>query len=87
MNEIHLETAPTAYKQACPICYSEAFVKRNGSNNPRKIRHLAVFGKKSYLCVPSIRMVCSCCQIGFVWTYGFVGPKRSGTTAFFVPKV
>lgn len=42
----------------------------------RRIRHLAVFGKKTYLHVPSIRMYCTRCEVGFVWTYEFVGPKQ-----------
>lgn len=82
MNEIHLEATPVAYKQACPQCCSEQSVKRNGSNDPRKIRHLAIFSKKSYLHVPSIRLVCSCCQIGFVWSYDFVGPKQRYSRLF-----
>lgn len=81
-NEVHLEATPVAYKQACPLCHSEQAVKRNGSNSPRKIRHLAVFGKKSYLHVPSIRLECSCCQIGFVWVYDFVGSKERYSRLF-----
>ncbi|MEK5400528.1 hypothetical protein MHB64_33030 [Paenibacillus sp. FSL K6-2859] len=26
--EVHLEASPVAYKQPCPICYSEKAVKR-----------------------------------------------------------
>nr|WP_234399852.1 transposase family protein [Paenibacillus popilliae] len=63
---------PVTYKQPCPVCHSEQDVKRDGSNKPRKIRHLAVFGRKSYLHVPSIRLACSRCKVGFVWSYEFV---------------
>jgi len=81
-NEIHLEATPVAYKQACLICDSDEFVTRDGRNNPRKIRHLAIFEKKSYLHVPSIRLVCSHCRIGFVWIYDFVGPKQRYSRLF-----
>lgn len=80
--EVHLEGAPVAYKQPCPLCDSEQHVKRDGRNKPRKIRHLSIFGKISYLHVPSIRLACTHCQIGFVWTYHFVGPKQRYSWAF-----
>lgn len=72
--EVHLDAPPVAYKQPCPICDSEQDVKRDGRNKPRKIRHLSIFGRKSYLLVPSLRLACTRCQISFVWTYDFVGP-------------
>lgn len=74
--EVHLEAAPVAYKQPCPLCHSEAAVKRDGRNSARQIRHLSIFGKKSYLHVPAIRMICTKCRIRFVWNYTFVGPKQ-----------
>ncbi|WP_431523313.1 transposase family protein [Paenibacillus amylolyticus] len=33
----------------------------NGHNLPRKIRYLNLLGKKCYLVVPSLRLVCSHC--------------------------
>jgi transposase len=62
--------------QCCSICHSKENVIRKGSNNPRVVRHLAVFEKKTYLHVPSIRMSCSFCHTSFVWAYEFVGSKR-----------
>lgn len=73
---VHLEASPVACKQPCLICSSEQDVKRDGRNKPRKIRHLSIFGKKSYLHVPSLRLSCTRCQISFVWVYDFVGPKQ-----------
>lgn len=75
-NEVHLLAAPIACKQSCPACHSEQFVKRDGSNKLRKIRHLAIFGKRCYLRVPAIRLACTSCKIGFVWAYHFAGPKQ-----------
>ncbi|OXM13377.1 ISL3 family transposase [Paenibacillus herberti] len=81
-NEVHLRAYPTARLQPCPICHSEHFVKREGKNTPRKIRHLSLFGKKSYLHVPALRLSCSRCRIGFVWAYYFVGPKQRYSRLF-----
>jgi transposase len=75
-NEVHLEAKPVAYKQPCPVCQSEQGVIRNGQNEPRKIRHLNLLGKRCYVVVPSLRLLCSHCQIGFVWSYEFVAPKQ-----------
>ncbi|WP_232229075.1 transposase family protein, partial [Paenibacillus zanthoxyli] len=80
--EVHLEAEPVAYKQPCPLCGSEQGVKRNGQNQPRKIRHLNLFGKRCYLVLPSLRLACSRCHIGFVWTYSFVGPKERYSRLF-----
>lgn len=80
--EVHLEASPVAYKQPCPICHSEQDVKRDGRNKPRKIRHLSIFGRKSYLLVPSLRLSCTHCRLHFVWTYDFVGPKQRYSRAF-----
>lgn len=80
--EVHLEATPVAYKQPCPLCHSEAFVKRDGRNSTRQIRHLSIFGRKSYLHIPAIRMTCTACGIRFVWSYVFVGPKQRYSQAF-----
>jgi transposase len=80
--EVHLKASPVNDKQACPICHSKKMVKRDGQNNPRKIRHLSAFGKKSYLHVPSQRLACLSCRIRFVWNYDFVGPKQQYSHAF-----
>lgn len=74
--EVHLEAAPVAYKQPYPLCHSKAAVKRDGRNSARQIRHLSIFGKKSYLHFPAIRMICTKCRIRCVWNYTFVGPKQ-----------
>lgn len=75
-DEIHIDAVPVAKRQCCPICCSEEFVILKGSNGLRKIRHLPAFGKRIYLLVPAIRMLCTACKVSFVWTYGFVGPKK-----------
>lgn len=85
--EVHLEASPVVYKQSCPICHSTQDVKRDGRNKPRKVRHLSIFGRKSYLHVPSLRLACTCCRISFVWTYDFVGPKQRYSRAFRVQTV
>nr|WP_267885650.1 hypothetical protein [Paenibacillus durus] len=64
------------------MCQLEQDVKRDGRNKPRKIRHLNLFSKKSYLYVPSLRLACSRCRVGFVWTYEFVGPKERYSRLF-----
>lgn len=74
--ELHIEAVPVASKQNCPGCKSDQAVIRKGRNEMRTVRHLHVFEKKTYLCVPSIRMYCVNCRIGFVWAYDFVGPKQ-----------
>lgn len=71
-----------AHKQPCPICHCERSVTRDGHNNPRKIRHLSIFGRKSYVHVPSLRLACTRCRISYVWTYSFVGPKQRYSRAF-----
>jgi transposase len=48
----------------------------------RTVRHLCVFEKKTYLHVPSIRMYCTRCEVGFVWTYEFVGSKQRYSRIF-----
>ncbi|QWU16168.1 ISL3 family transposase [Paenibacillus sophorae] len=81
-HQVHLEASPVTDKQPCPVCHSEQYVKRDGRNKLRKIRHLAVFGRKSYLHVPSLRLACSRCSVGFVWSYEFVGPKQRYSRLF-----
>nr|WP_240644332.1 transposase family protein [Paenibacillus paeoniae] len=79
---VHLEASPVTYQQACPICGTEQDVKRDGRNKPRKIRHLSIFGRRSYLYVPSLHLACTRCRISFVWTDDFVGPKQRYSLAF-----
>lgn len=74
--EVHPEASPVIYKQPSLIRHSEQDVKRDGRNKPHKIRHLSILGRKSYVYIPSIRLVCTRCQMSFVWTYDFVGPKH-----------
>ncbi|TDQ39816.1 ISL3 family transposase [Aureibacillus halotolerans] len=81
-DEVHLKIKPVAYTQCCPSCHSGEEVIRKGSNGSRTVRHLSIFGKKTYLQVPSIRLYCVLCQVGFVWSYGFVGPKKRYTWLF-----
>jgi transposase len=80
--EVHLEASPVTYKQPCPVCDSEQDVKRDGRNKTRQIRHLSVFGRKCFLHIPSLRLACSRCHIGFVWSYEFVGPKQRYSRLF-----
>jgi len=75
-DEIHIEATLVAKKQCCPICLSDEYVILKGSNDPRKVHHLAAFEKRVYLKIPSIRMLCTNCEASFVWSYGFVGPKK-----------
>lgn len=75
-DEVHLEGTPVIQKQCCSICRSDEGVTLKGSNGFRKIRHLPAFEKNVYLLVPAIRMYCTSCQAGFVWSYDFVGPKK-----------
>jgi transposase len=75
-DEMHIEVAPVAKKQCCPICQSDQYVIRKGSNGLRKVRHLPAFENRVYLQIPSIRMHCTSCETGFVWSYEFVGPKK-----------
>lgn len=75
-DEVHIEVTPVAQKQCCPICRTDEFVTRKGSNHLRTVRHLPVFEKKTYLLAPAIRMKCKQCEAGFVWAYRFVGPKK-----------
>lgn len=75
-NVVHIEATPIDEKQSCPYCRSAQGVIRKGTNGMRMVRHLSVFGKKSYLHVPSIRMMCNACDAGFVWVYEFVGVKQ-----------
>ncbi|WZY35732.1 transposase family protein [Bacillus sp. FSL W8-1122] len=80
--EIHIEAQPLKDKQCCPCCESDQSVIRKGSNDMRTVRHLCVFEKKTYLHVPSIRMYCTRCGVGFVWTYEFVGSKQRYSRLF-----
>jgi transposase len=81
-DEVHIEVKPASQKQCCPICRSDEFVILKGNNHPRTVRHLPAFGKRVYLVVPTIRMHCSTCEVGFVWVYEFVGPKRRYSNPF-----
>ncbi|OMF26761.1 ISL3 family transposase [Paenibacillus sp. FSL H8-0548] len=81
-DEIHIEVTPIAQKQCCSICRSDEYVIRKGSNDIRSVRHTPAFGKKVYLLVPSIRLACNQCDVGFVWVYEFVGTKRQYSNLF-----
>src|SRR5690606_10408207 len=48
----------------------------------RHVRHLPAFDKKTFLCVPAIRMSCKACRMTFVWQYESVEPKKRYTKAF-----
>jgi transposase len=82
VDELHVEAQPIDDKQCCPCCGSDQNVIRKGSNDMRTVRHLCVFEKKTYLHVPSIRMYCTRCDVGFVWTYEFVGSKQRYSRLF-----
>ncbi|SCW66082.1 Transposase [Paenibacillus tianmuensis] len=81
-DELHIEAEPLCDKQCCPCCGSDQAVIRKGSNNIRIVRHLSVFEKKTYLHVPSTRLLCTRCKAGFVWMYEFVGPKQRYSRLF-----
>lgn len=81
-DELHIEAQPLEGKQGCPCCGSDQEVIRKGSNDMRVVRHLPVFGKKTYLHIPSIRMYCTRCEVGFVWVYDFVGAKQRYSRLF-----
>lgn len=81
-NELHIDALPLDDRQSCPICECLQHVIRKGSNGTRTIRHLPAFEKQVYLHVPSIRMCCTYCQIGFSWAYSFVGPKQQYSHSF-----
>lgn len=81
-SEIHFEASPVDYKQPCPMCESEHNVKRDGRNKLRKVRHLDVFAKRSYLHIPAIRLYCTHYHVSFVWSYDFVGFKQRYSKAF-----
>jgi len=81
-DEIHIDATPLEERQSCPICLRDQHVIRKGSNGMRTIRHLSAFEKRIYLRVPSLRMYCRCCDIGFSWTYSFVGPKQQYSHSF-----
>lgn len=81
-DELHIEAVPLGDKQGCPCCGSDQAVIRKGRNDTRIVRHLSVFGKKTYLHVPSIRMFCTRCKVGFVWSYEFVGSKQRYSKLF-----
>ena len=82
-NELHLEAFPVHDKQCCPCCGSDQDVIRKGRNDRRRVRHLSVFEKKTYLHVPSIRMYCTRCEAGFVWAH--VSDPSSATASFSAP--
>ena len=81
-DELHIEAVPVGDKQACPYCGSDQSITCKGKNGIRRIRHLPVFEKKTYLHVPAIRMYCTRCHIHFVWVYEFVGPKQRYSKLF-----
>lgn len=81
-DELHIEAVPLGDKQCCPCCGSDQAVIRKGRNDMRRVRHLPVFGKKTYLHVPSIWMYCTRCEAGFAWTYEFVEPKQRYSKLF-----
>lgn len=81
-DEVHIEAVPLGDKQCCPCCGSDQDVIRKGKNDTRRVRHLSIFEKKTYLHVPSIRMYCTRCEAGFVWAYEFVGPKQRYSKLF-----
>lgn len=81
-DELHLEATLVAHRQGCPVCQSMQHVIRKGSNGSRIIRHLSVFGKKSFLHVPALRLQCTACEVGFGWIYEFVEPKQRYSKLF-----
>lgn len=81
-DELHIEAFPLNDKQGCPCCGSDQMVIRKGSHGMRTVRHLGVFEMKTYLHVPSIRLYCTRCEMGFAWGYSFVGPKQRYSKLF-----
>nr|WP_231578462.1 MULTISPECIES: transposase family protein [Paenibacillus] len=75
-DELHIEAIPRSHKQRCPLCKSDQNLIRKGSNGIRTVRNLPVFAKKTFLHVPSMRLSCTTCEVGFGWFYEFVGPKQ-----------
>lgn len=80
--EVHIEVMPLADRQGCATCGSAQHVIRKGRNGERVVRHLPVFGKKTYLHLPTLRMYCTRCAAGFVWVYDCVGPQQQYSKLF-----
>jgi transposase len=79
--EFIMEVEPTVPVQPCPYCQSLSVTLR-GIPYERKVRHLPIFGKKSYLLLPAIRMSCTDCMAVFMWEYECVLPRKRYTRAF-----
>lgn len=78
---ILLHAEPTDSIQPCP-CWKSKKITRQGVVYRRKVRHLAVFEKTTFLNLPAILMKCKECSAYFVCEYACVAPKKPYTKAF-----
>ena len=72
-NTVVINAIPVDDYQKCPICQKDNII---GNSTPygRKIRHLPIFEKASFIMVPAIFMKCKDCNCSYVWEYDFVAP-------------
>jgi transposase len=78
---IYITLYPEEHVQPCPCCGSKHVIKR-GNSGYRQVRHLPVFGNRTILMLPRIRMSCKDCYASFTWQYSFVTGKSRYTDEF-----
>lgn len=60
-NELHIIIETTEHSTACRLCGKE-LKKRHGCDKERKVRHLPVFGKPTYIIYKPQRYICEDCD-------------------------
>ena len=60
-NELHITIETTEQSTACRLCGKE-LEKRHGCDKQRKIKHLPVFGKPTYIIYKPHRYMCEDCD-------------------------
>lgn len=78
---VEITVEPQDCSQPCPCCGSTHVIRR-GVSGYRRVRHLPIFGNKTILILPSIRLSCKECLASFTIQYSFVSGKSRYTNQY-----
>ncbi|MBE1556911.1 transposase family protein [Sporosarcina limicola] len=81
LEDFFVHADPADRFQKCPHCLGEDVIHK-GIAYQRTVRHLPAFGRRVFLCLPTIRLLCKPCGATFIFDYACVEPGKRYTKQF-----
>jgi Transposase and inactivated derivatives len=78
---VHITVEHQTSLQPCPCCGSSHVIRR-GVSGYRRVRHLPIFGLKTILLLPRVRLSCKDCFFSYTLQYSFVLGKSRYTNQY-----